>query len=88
MDEMSEKLKVVKKLVDKFQLPGVCGFLVLPFRDHDVQVILVIDLSWTKKIQARADHIGKGMRNIVKKKLESYLGFEVSVGSMGVNECN
>lgn len=85
---MDDKMKILRKLLDKLSFPGICGFLVVPHGDNDVQVIAQLDLEWLKLIRSRPEHIAHGMRLNVKKRLESYLGFEVIVGSILVDKCN
>ena len=88
MDEMYEKMRLVKNVVDKITMPGVCGFIVLPHHDSGIEVVVKIDIGWASKLSARYDHIAVGIRKMVKEKLEGYLGFKIYVGSYGVKECD
>lgn len=82
-----EKMKLVRKFLDKIRMPGVCGFLVLP-HDIDIQVVIQIDLEWMKRAQTRPDLISNGMRNWLKKELQDYLGFPIHIGSTGIEKCS
>jgi len=87
MDVLEIKMKLIKKLVDKIELPLICGFLVLP-DDDEVQVIVKINLMMIKKNNINPYKAAESLRTHVKNKLRDYLGFDVKVGSIGLQKCD
>lgn len=80
----SEEKKILESFLDKVNMPGVCGFFIPEDSDS---VMIIMDLSWLKSVQANPNHIGIGMRKTLKDKIEKYLGFNVYVGSTTVKNC-
>lgn len=81
----------IKKIVEKFltlrSYDGICGFTIIEASDNQFQVIIFIDLDWVKKFFTSPQRVAQGLREKVKKDIKRYTGFEVMVGSTGVEDC-
>ena len=46
-------------------------------------VVVILDIDWIKKIQAKPGFVANRLRQRVKQEVKNFLGIDVTVGSVG-----
>lgn len=81
MENREKTVKLLESFLSDKQVDGVCGYIVDPDGEGQIQVIVVLDIDYIKEANTKPGFIARMIRQGVKQEIEKWIGFDVYVGS-------
>jgi hypothetical protein len=87
MKNREKTVKLLESFLSDKEVEGVCGYMVDPDGEGQIQVIVVLDIDYIKEANTKPGFVAKMIREGVKKEIKKWIGLEVYVGSTA-KKCN
>jgi len=81
MENREKTVKLLESFLSDKEVDGVCGYIVDPDGEGQIQVIVVIDIDYIQEANTKPGFIAKMMREGVKQEIKKWLGLDIYVGS-------
>jgi hypothetical protein len=81
MDSRDKTIKLLETFLSDKEVDGVCGYIVDPDGEGQIQVIVVLDIDYIKEANTKPGFVAKMIREGVKQEIKKWIGLDVYVGS-------
>jgi hypothetical protein len=81
MDSRDKTIKLLEAFLSDKEVDGVCGYIVDPDGEGQIQVIVVLDIDYIKEANTKPGFVAKMIREGVKQEIKKWIGLDVYVGS-------
>ena len=81
MENREKTVKLLESFLSDKEVDGVCGYMVDPDGEGQIQVIVVLDIDYIQEANTKPGFIAKMIREGVKQEIKKWLGLDVYVGS-------
>jgi hypothetical protein len=81
MKNREKTVKLLESFLSDKEVEGVCGYMVDPDGEGQIQVIVVLDIDYIKEANTKPGFVAKMIREGVKKEIKKWIGIDVYVGS-------
>jgi hypothetical protein len=81
MDSRKKTIKLLESFLSDKEVDGVCGYIVDPDGEGQIQVIVVLDIDYIKEANTKPGFVAKMIREGVKQEIKKWIGLDVYVGS-------
>ena len=87
MDSREKTIRLLETFLSDKEVDGVCGYIVDPDGEGQIQVIVVLDIDYIKEANTKPGFVAKMIREGVKQEIKKWIGLDVYVGST-VKKCD
>jgi len=81
MESREKTVKLLESFLSDKEVDGVCGYIVDPDGEGQIQVIVVLDIDYIQEANTKPGFIARMIREGVKQEIKKWIGIDVYVGS-------